>query len=233
MNGRAPLGCPAAVCRRKPSVSPLAAPAAVCKCQQAAVPGAWANALFQVGRQIIDSHPVDAPAPLLRFTCASALFRFARSTTASIDGPNATARPSTSTLAACASVARAAVFAASPLAPAPKFSSIRLFCRMARARLPLYWPAHRSGLRRTFPPTMPSADFCAAISRLATTSVPFAGTQAQTSRGKTDRLHRTPAGSTTPDFDGRGLRDHLLARPGQEPDNEGYPGARASPRGGV
>ena len=34
-----------------------------------------------------------------------------------------------------------------------------------------------------------------------------------TSRGKTDRLRRTPAGFTTPALDDRGLRDHLLARP--------------------
>jgi hypothetical protein len=33
------------------------------------------------------------------------------------------------------------------------------------------------------------------------------------SRGKTDRLRRTPAGFTTPILDGRGLRDHQLARP--------------------
>jgi hypothetical protein len=33
------------------------------------------------------------------------------------------------------------------------------------------------------------------------------------SRGKIDRLHRTPAGFTTPVLDGRGLRDPLLARP--------------------
>jgi hypothetical protein len=32
-------------------------------------------------------------------------------------------------------------------------------------------------------------------------------------RGKTDRLHRTPGGFTTPAFDDHGLRDHLLARP--------------------
>ena len=47
--------------------------------------------------------------------------------------------------------------------------------------------------------------------RLATTSVPRDTTQI--SRGKTDRLHRTPAGFTTPIFDDRGLRDHVLARP--------------------
>jgi hypothetical protein len=33
------------------------------------------------------------------------------------------------------------------------------------------------------------------------------------SRGKTDRLRRTPAGFTTPVLDGRGLRDQWLARP--------------------
>src|SRR5215471_6752395 len=32
------------------------------------------------------------------------------------------------------------------------------------------------------------------------------------SRGKIDRLPRTPAGFTTPILDGRGLRDHTLAR---------------------
>src|ERR671928_2203206 len=36
---------------------------------------------------------------------------------------------------------------------------------------------------------------------------------AQISRGKTDRLRRTPAGSTTPALDGPGLRDHVPARP--------------------
>jgi hypothetical protein len=35
----------------------------------------------------------------------------------------------------------------------------------------------------------------------------------QVSRGKIDRLHRTPAGFTTPVLDGRGLRDQWLARP--------------------
>jgi hypothetical protein len=60
---------------------------------------------------------------------------------------------------------------------------------------------------------MPSADFCAVI------KLPYGGfsleseTQTQISRGKTDRLHRTPAGFTTPILDGRGRRDPLLARP--------------------
>ena len=35
---------------------------------------------------------------------------------------------------------------------------------------------------------------------------------AQTSRGKTDRLRRIPAGFTLPALDGSGLHDHALAR---------------------
>src|SRR5438067_1499158 len=48
---------------------------------------------------------------------------------------------------------------------------------MARARSPLYWPFHRSGLRRTLPPTMPSADFCAAVRPPCGGLSPVAGTQ--------------------------------------------------------
>ena len=59
---------------------------------------------------------------------------------------------------------------------------------------------------------MPSADFCAAITTLANRSVPLRDTT-QASRGKTSRLHRTPAEFTTPALDGPGLRDHWLARP--------------------
>ena len=63
------------------------------------------------------------------------------------------------------------------------------------------------------PTTMPSADFCAAMTALASTLSPGLPDTTQTSRGKTDRLHRTPAGFTTPALDGYGLRDHLPARP--------------------
>nr|BCE78736.1 hypothetical protein XF9B_01570 [Bradyrhizobium diazoefficiens]BCE96137.1 hypothetical protein XF11B_01580 [Bradyrhizobium diazoefficiens]BCF04786.1 hypothetical protein XF12B_01590 [Bradyrhizobium diazoefficiens]BCF57209.1 hypothetical protein XF18B_01570 [Bradyrhizobium diazoefficiens] len=59
------------------------------------------------------------------------------------------------------------------------------------------------------PPTTPSADFCAAVRP----SCDGLSLTAQTSRGKTDRLHRTPAEFTTPTFDDLGLRDQLLARP--------------------
>ncbi|MGY4287216.1 hypothetical protein ACVWXO_006436 [Bradyrhizobium sp. LM2.7] len=60
-----------------------------------------------------------------------------RPTTASINGP-ATAGRSRLAFAARASVAWAAAFGASPLAPVPKFSSICFFCRMARTRSPFY-----------------------------------------------------------------------------------------------
>ncbi len=63
------------------------------------------------------------------------------------------------------------------------------------------------------PATMPSADFCAAITALAEPLSPGVPDTTQTSRGKTNRLHRTPAGFTTPALDGCGLRDRLLARP--------------------
>src|ERR1039458_6582534 len=95
---------------------------------------------------------------------------------------------------------------------------------MARARSPFYLPFHRSGLRRsalrlicpllTSPPrsrTLPSAQ----------------SKNSDTSRGKTDRLRRTPAGFTTPVLDGRGLRDQLLARPaGQAPVSGSCPSGR-------
>lgn len=61
-------------------------------------------------------------APLLRFTCANACFRFSRSTTASIDGPAAAGR-SRQAFAARASVARVTALGASPFAPPLKLSS--------------------------------------------------------------------------------------------------------------
>ena len=60
--------------------------------------------------------------------------------------------------------------------------------------------------------TMPSADFCAAITALANRSVPLRDTT-QTSRGKSSRLHRAPAEFTSPALDDYGLRDQWLARP--------------------
>src|SRR4051812_4188164 len=139
--------------------------------------------------------PSTPAAPLLRLTCASAFLRLSRSTIASIDGQLA-ARLSTSVVAARASVPSAPALRASPLAPARKVISSSVFCRMARARSPFYLPFHRSGLRRVAPPTMPSADFSAAIASLAARSVRVPE-QSETSRGKIDRLRRAPAGFTT------------------------------------
>ena len=52
------------------------------------------------------------------------------------------------------------------------------------------------------------------MTALASTLSPGILDTTQTSRGKTNHLHRTPAGSTTPGLDGYGLRDHLSARVG-------------------
>src|SRR5579863_9791759 len=85
---------------------------------------------------------------------------------------------------------------------------------MARARRPaLLASSTVQAFGGAPPPTMPSADFCAAIRSPCDDLSPESGTTAQTSRGKTDRLRRTPAGFTTPVLDDHGLRDHLLARP--------------------
>src|SRR5213080_203075 len=158
---------------------------------------------------VIPSRP---DAPLLRFTRASAFFRLTRSTIASIDGPTA-ARLSSSVFAARASVPSASALGASPVVPACKVISSSVFCRMARARSPLYLPFHRSGLRRVGPAYY--ALCCLLRCGQAALRRPQSRIRdtAQISRGKIDRLPRTPAGFTTPVLDDRGLRDHLLARP--------------------
>jgi hypothetical protein len=68
--------------------------------------------------------------------------------------------------------------------------------------------------------TMPSADFCAAISRPYERLSPKASDTTQISRGKFDRLRRTPAESTETELDGYGLRGHRPARP---PETASYP----------
>src|ERR1700674_4059655 len=62
-------------------------------------------------------------------------------------------------------------------------------------------------------PTSPSADFCTAFSMPCDILSPNSRTAVQISRGKLDRLHHTPARSTTPPLDGYGLRGHTSARP--------------------
>jgi hypothetical protein len=150
-------------------------------------------------------------APLLRRTCASAFLRLSRSTTLSIDGSRA-AGLSLSARAALASVPPARLVRASPVPFVSKASSSWVFCRLAIARSPHDLPLHcRSGLRRhrLLCPRLTSAPRSRAL-RLAQSGVPDT---AQTSRGKLDRLPRTPAGFTTPALDSIGLRDHMLARP--------------------
>ena len=60
---------------------------------------------------------------------------------------------------------------------------------------------------------MPSADFCVPIRLPCSSLSPQQRDRTQISRGKSDRLHRTPAGSTALALDGSGLRDQLSARP--------------------
>src|SRR5215203_1692752 len=153
-------------------------------------------------------------APLLRRTCASAFRRLSRATIAAIDGPPA-AKLSTQGIAARASVPSLPLLGASPLASREKASSSWIFCRITRPRPPVLLasppfgpspPGQARGLLcplLTSPPrsrTLPSAQ----------SGIPDA---AWISRGKTDRLRRTPAGFTTPTLDGSGLRGHLPARP--------------------
>ena len=60
---------------------------------------------------------------------------------------------------------------------------------------------------------MPSADSCAVLWVPCGSLSPVTGTATQVSRGKSDRLLRTTAGSTPVTLDGYGLCDLTLARP--------------------
>jgi hypothetical protein len=90
---------------------------------------------------------------------------------------------------------------------------IPVFCRMAPSRCTYLLSASTvqafGGLLRLLCPLLTSPPRSRAL-RPAQSGLPDT---AEISRGKTDRLRRTPAGFTTPTFDGRGLRDHMLARP--------------------
>src|SRR5271156_3435840 len=72
-------------------------------------------------------------------------------------------------------------------------STVQAFDRLLRLLCPLLTSPPRSRALRPAQSGLPDAP--------------------EISRGKIDRLRRTPAGFTTPVLDGRGLRDHLLARP--------------------
>ena len=60
---------------------------------------------------------------------------------------------------------------------------------------------------------MPSADFCRAVRTPRDALSPDLRDTRQISRGKLDRLRRTPAGFTAAALDGYGLRGQLPARP--------------------
>ena len=102
-------------------------------------------------------------APLLRFTCANAFFRFSRSTTASIDGP-ATAGRSRPAFAARASVSWAAALRGFTLRPGAQVQLELIFLpHGSREIAALLATSTVRAFGGALPPTMPSADFCAAI----------------------------------------------------------------------
>ena len=150
--------------------------------------------------------------PLLRLTCASAFLRLSRSTIASIDGP--TGRPAFDFGCRRAGFgpfrAGASGFTPRPgsegqlqlsfLPHGPREIAVLLATSTVRAF---------GGSPRLLCPLLTSPPRSRAL-RPAQSGFP---NTAETSRGKIDRLRRTPAGFTTPVLDGRGLRDHLLARP--------------------
>ena len=102
---------------------------------------------------------------------------------------------------------------ASPFAAGSKASSNWMFCRLVRMSIAVLLALSVVRAFAGEPATMPSADFCAAVTGLADPLSPGFPDTTQTSRGKTDRLHRIPAGFTTPALDGSGLRGSALARP--------------------
>jgi hypothetical protein len=93
-----------------------------------------------------------------------------------------------------------------------------LACRDGQYRLSAAWHLRETRIYsplptvRAFAGSPPLLTPALWSGRLTTTSVPNRNAT-QISRGKTDRLRRTPARFTTPALDGCGLRDHRLARP--------------------
>jgi hypothetical protein len=169
--------------------------------------------LLQVGRQIADGHSVDARRTFVALHLRQCLlqvltldhylprrfrdrrafetgFRRARFGLSGGDASGFTLCPGAQVQLDLILLPHGSHEIAALLAP----STVRAF---AAARCRLLCPRLTSALRS---------------GRLTTASVPNRDTT-QTSRGKTDRLHRTPAGFTTPTLDDRGLRDQLLARP--------------------
>ena len=89
------------------------------------------------------------------------------------------------------------------LAPAPEVQLDLIILPLGAHEIGVYWrPPSVRASAACCRPTTPSADFCAAVRSLRQPQS-HCRDAAQISRGKTDRLRRTPAGSTTPTFDGR------------------------------
>src|SRR5512139_294724 len=151
--------------------------------------------------------------PLLLFTRCRARFRFSRSHTSSISAADAGR-----------SVARVVVGASIPPMVPGRTSSPSgpskarhnwIFGCSALMRPRSYWPRFPFG--PSVPgPTMPAADFCAAVTRLTTGSVPDRDTT-QTSRDKFDHCPHATAGFTLRALDGYGLCDVSPARPALTP----------------
>ena len=150
--------------------------------------------------------------PLFARTRFHAFLRFSRSHTSSINRLFATGR-SGSLFAKGGSVPCWRGCGGSPRSSVMKASSdcwYWIFCRFPSMRAESYLPLPtlrafgvvrppgRTSTRLVSAPIMPSADFCAAIgSPLGFPSLELE-TTTQTSRGKSDRFHRTPAESTNP-----------------------------------
>ena len=159
--------------------------------------GQWAFRWSPNSSTVIRSTP---GAPLLRRTRASAFFTLPGSTTASIDGCSPAAGRWGSARDVRTSVPWAPALRASPFAAGSKASSNWMFCRLVRMSVAVLLTLSVVRAFAGRPATMPSADFCAAVTGLANPLSPGMPDTAQTSRGKTDRLRRIPAGFTTRPF---------------------------------
>ena len=111
--------------------------------------------------------PSTPGAPLLRRTRASAFFRLPGSTTASINGCCPAAGRSGLACAVRASVPWVSGFRASPFATGSKASSNWIFCRLVRMSVAVLLTLSVVRAFAGEPATMPSADFCAAVTGLA------------------------------------------------------------------
>src|SRR5215831_9897187 len=165
--------------------------------------------------------PSTPGAPLLRTTARNAASMLSDAQIASMRC-SASAGLSGSAVAVIVSTSCASRPAASPRPGFVKASSSWYGGRIAVMRRPIYSPFPSTPSRGPFGPsaalpgtdgrpTMPSADFCAAIRPPCGGLSPKDTTQI--SRSKPDSLHRTPAGFTVLALDGYGLRECLPARP--------------------